>query len=74
MWGIFTFAKLSLGGVGDFIFRGRCVKIEVEIVIEVKEEIVVNVEVKESVTRSEEGYVNKKTKSAYARTEGTLAH
>ena len=49
-------------------------KCEVEIVIEVKEEIVVNVEVKESVTGSEEGYVNKKTKSAYARTEGTLAH
>ena len=44
MWGIFRLVKLSLGRVGDFIFRGRGVKIKVEIVIEFGAEIVVDVE------------------------------
>ena len=48
--GIFTFAKLSLDRVGDFIFRGRGVNFEVEIVVDVEVEIVMNVEVKKKVT------------------------
>ena len=52
MWGIFRLVKLSLGGVGDFIFRGRGVKIEVEIVVDVEVEIVVDVEVKKRITGS----------------------
>ena len=41
-----------MGSVGDFIFRGRCVKIEVKIVIEFGAEIVVDVETKDNVTGS----------------------
>ena len=53
MWGIFRLAKLSLGVVGDFIFKGRGVKIEVEIVVDVEVEIVVDVETKDNVTGSD---------------------
>lgn len=50
MCGIFRLAKLSLGRVGNFIFRGRGTNFEIEIVIEVEAEIIVDVGIKENAT------------------------
>ena len=51
--GIFRLVKLSLGSVGDFIFRGRGVNFEVENVIEFGAEIIEDVDAEESVTGSD---------------------
>ena len=52
--GIFRLVKLSLGSVGDFIFRGRGMNFEVENVIEFGAEIVGDFDSEESVTGNEQ--------------------